>query len=575
MKLFTRNLRVSFFLFQLLAEISELDETFGDSSHSDCIPSGKISDPILRSSLIPGDGYWSPVSSPPTRKPYRRSLSLPFATRDGEGGRAALLKADSEKPVTTGPLGSPPELPSKVGRSQRKHNTVRRFSTQQSLNSDSNRERYLTSSPDNHGCYKASEDLSPLHHSVGFAAGREEASNGTSIDFKTVKKTTDRPASLDEVQLRAQFLDLRLKGYNNTDVTADKCNGRVDPSGSDNLQESFLHDPESGAMIQPGDDVSFLPPKSPGIIRRMFRRGRSFSEKAKPLRPDEVMGPPKDSFVRKMSMKAIFRRSRSGSNSSQKGKEFDGLGSDGRVESEVNYRLSRDMSDQSVPSTPVSDEGCLMSNYSSVSMISSTGSTPPTSPAGYSVTFATEGPKDEVFESEDSLSLVHDKNYNSKLLSLQLLRKSGRQPQHMPRGVPGGRAASESETYGAGSGSNGTGTYSAVSDVLSNSQQAAPVSPQEMEKLSAIVRGEMVSSNSSDSGIQHDSSLQSSNESLKVSLSSVQCCRLLFLNFFFVLFACLDVGKNCILSSSVRAYEILQKEITGFSLQKKKKKKPV
>ena len=546
---------IIFLLFQLLAEISELDETFGDSSHSDCTPSGKGSDPTLRSSLTPGEGYWSPVSSPPTRKPYRRSLSLPFATRDGEGSRAALLKADSEKPVNIAALGSPPELPSKVGRSQRKHNTVRRFSTQQSLGSDSNRERYLTSSIDNNGCYKASEDLSPLHHSVGFAADREEASNGNSSDYKTVKKTTDRPASLDEVQLRAQFLDLRLKGYNTSDVTTEKYNGRVDPSGSDHLQESFLHDPESGTMIQTGEDVSFLPPKSPGILRRMFRRGRSFSEKAKPMRPDEVMGPPKDSFVRKMSMKAIFRRSRSGSNSSQKGKEFDSLGSDGRVESEVNYRLSREMSEkggdnQSMPSTPVSDEGCLTSNYSSVSMISSTGSTPPTSPAGYSITFATEGPKDDVFEAEDSLSLAHDKNYNSKLLSFQLLRKSGRQP--MPRGVPGGRAASESETYGAGcSGSNGTSAYFALADVHANTQQPTPVSPQEMEKLSAIVRGEMVSSNSSDSGIQHDSSLQSSNESLKVSLKlpSVQCCCLfkkkIFFFFFFFFFFCYVCLLGC------------------------------
>ncbi|XP_036357918.1 uncharacterized protein LOC115210255 isoform X6 [Octopus sinensis] len=111
---------------KLLAEISELDETCGENNH--ILSQTERSENIQHNdnSLSRSETYWSPGSSPSMRKPYRRSLSLPFANHDGEDGRSILhcSKVDLEYPVTTAGFGSPPELPSKIGRSLRKHNTV-------------------------------------------------------------------------------------------------------------------------------------------------------------------------------------------------------------------------------------------------------------------------------------------------------------------------------------------------------------------------------------------------------------------------------------------------------------------
>ncbi|XP_052823048.1 uncharacterized protein LOC106874706 isoform X5 [Octopus bimaculoides] len=111
---------------KLLAEISELDETCGENNH--ILSQTEHSENIQHNdnSLSRSETYWSPGSSPSMRKPYRRSLSLPFANHDGEDGRSILhcSKVDLEYPVTTAGFGSPPELPSKIGRSLRKHNTV-------------------------------------------------------------------------------------------------------------------------------------------------------------------------------------------------------------------------------------------------------------------------------------------------------------------------------------------------------------------------------------------------------------------------------------------------------------------
>ncbi|XP_014778007.1 uncharacterized protein LOC106874706 isoform X4 [Octopus bimaculoides] len=514
---------------KLLAEISELDETCGENNH--ILSQTEHSENIQHNdnSLSRSETYWSPGSSPSMRKPYRRSLSLPFANHDGEDGRSILhcSKVDLEYPVTTAGFGSPPELPSKIGRSLRKHNTVRRFSTQRSLSSDCTKEKHFSTSAESHGYSRVLDDLSPSHHTVSFTPATEETA-GSDYSKTLLKRTTDRPASLDEVQLRAQFLDLRLKGYNASEVTTSKSNGKVSPSLSDHFNKPCLYDSETGIIIQHGDEINYLPPKSPGILRRMFRRGRSFSEKVKPLRLDEVIIAPKESLARKMSMKSIFRRSRSGSNSSQKSKEFDAsikdlLGSNaGRLEDGSDDRMSKESyekgSDPSgLPLTPMSDEGSHRSNFSSLSMISSASSTPPTSPASFSCTLVgSDIPKDEVFEDDNTLSLAYDKNYNSKLLSF---RKSCK--QHQPRNSCVGKGVSESEATGAYSGSSSnSNAYFAASDLHSGSgssfQHPTPMSAQEMDKLAAVARGEMVSSNSSDSGIQHDSSLQSSNESLKV-----------------------------------------------------------
>lgn len=297
------------------------------------------------------------------------------------------------------------------------------------------------------------------------------------------------------------------KSSNRSEEDSDEdCNRGM----STDLNEKLIkyHESDSGA-------------KGPGIFKRMITRGRSFNEKIKPIRYEE-MSNSKESFVKRMSFRSLFNKKEKPVNANTRTRsEFDGpplaiFQSDGDIDSIItppcspiaHQRMQRrytsaDISDHRRSSSD--SENCSKSKELDSVLLRSLSI--PSSDCIQSTPVPPKSPKPQtpVFRKQRRLSQRSFADIDfSSFVTLE-------EPTiiQTPSSIP--VVSSNSATSLS---SMGLPVSSLVNPVNCHTD---PVSTQELNKMTNLARGEMTSSNSNDSGIQHDSSLHSSSESLRVS----------------------------------------------------------
>ncbi|XP_067668908.1 uncharacterized protein [Haliotis asinina] len=332
----------------------------------------------------------------------------------------------------------------------------------------------------------------------------------------------NRPVSVDDIQLfRNAYLQEQCEGQGDNEGQSHTRNYSFREAVN---QDLLLSDPRNGRRrLSVQDDKSERSrSKSPNFFQRMLSKRKSFSEKVAKLPQDEGTSRKDTSIVRRMSLKSLFKRkTRKGSDEPDsppiaaflKDEDIGAISSlpnspfvskrVQRVQTDPHIQIRRpvqrcpDESQSSMRSPPLSqsitrsgsrpgltrpDVPPRRRQSSSGSM--KQGSLPDRSSGEYSICEFDIGADDTLTPRSSSPSIVD----SERDATLPASPHSGDFVQSVP--VHPNRL----------------------------NPRRDQMSPQEFEKLSGkLVRGEITSSNSNDSGIQHDAVILSSCESLKVS----------------------------------------------------------
>ncbi|XP_046325681.2 uncharacterized protein LOC124110386 isoform X3 [Haliotis rufescens] len=331
----------------------------------------------------------------------------------------------------------------------------------------------------------------------------------------------NRPVSVDDIQLlRNVYLQEQCESQGDNEGQSHTRNY----SFREAVNQDLLSDPRNGRRrLSVQDDKSERSrSKSPNFFQRMLSKRKSFSEKVAKLPQDEGTSRKDTSIVRRMSLKSLFKRkNRKGSDEPDSPpiaaflKDED-IGAISSLPNSpfVSKRVQRVQTDphiqirRPVQRCPDESQSSMKSPSLSQSIIRS-GSRP-----GLTRPDVPPRRRQSSSSSIKQGSLTDRSSGEYSICEFDI----GADDRLTPRSSSPSIVDNERDATLLASPHSGDFVQSVAVHPNRLNPRLDQMSPQEFEKLSGkLVRGEITSSNSNDSGIQHDAVILSSCESLKVS----------------------------------------------------------
>ncbi|KAK7499231.1 hypothetical protein BaRGS_00009491 [Batillaria attramentaria] len=353
------------------------------------------------------------------------------------------------------------------------------------------------------------------------------------------RDAANRPVSVDEVKLWQQFSQSQQSlvseggdstdgGRNRSDSFSEAMEASIVPGGVDDDTNSVRgEDMRLTRQNSEGRMSDKSRSHRPGFIQRMLQKRKSFSDRPTSRKEDlsaVVRKEARDTVAKKVSIKGIFRRKSSSSSLEMKQDSGepssppiatfmndDDIGAVNSVPgSPLNVTQARRICSDSQIVPHASSSSANLDELDSTSYPAlraeprgrtSTGSRVSERYSGEYSVCDFDLAASEYRSSEDTLTPRSTSPSNASTLTLE------GEAHHLNRTLEGDTTL--------------TASPGSLDRTPGSSNQPRPVrksslSKQEYEKLAAIVRGEITSSNSNDSGIQHDVTVGSSSESLKI-----------------------------------------------------------